>query len=361
MLLNHPDRLDSLALIQLSRKMHEDFYCIVARECFDWYGGLLGWFFQNIGCYSVTRGKTDFHSIAMTKKILQEGRRKLLVFPEGEITADYFKLHKIHDAIFHIALTVQKDLFEANSESPVLIFPAATKFHLECDLASAVNPCLNKIEKRLQLNKNIHPDTYFRINSVVQAYLQLVLDSYGMEKPQTGMENLAEFVAVEILRKIALRTGVACDESLSPLERLYAFRNKAAGHAEERSVALKSSKLRCLGISKPCIYSDFERIERLLILQKMLDHPFCDMEYCRILDFIECELFETISPKGWQSCAVLIGAPVDASSFLLPFLESKEKGVKQLSEHFKEKLQSLLLTNLALPDKKNSRAGLLNQ
>src|ERR1700735_5576120 len=95
--------------------MNEEFYCIAARECFDWDGGWRGRLFQGLGCYSVARGKADFHSIATTEKILREGRRKLVVFPEAEITADATTLHDLHNAIFHIILDVQKELSEKKS------------------------------------------------------------------------------------------------------------------------------------------------------------------------------------------------------------------------------------------------------
>lgn len=344
-LLNHPDRQDAFVPFQLSRQMHENFYCIAARECFDWHGGLLGWLFQRLGCYSIMRGKTDFHSIARTKRILFEGRRKLLVFPEAEITGDYWKLKNLNKAIFHIALAVQQDLSKSdasNLANHVSIFPAAIKFQLKGKLSSAVEPSLRKIEKHLGLKEHNHQDLNLRLTSVIDAYFQLVFDSYGFKKPQDFSVNLAELAAVQIMRKIALRLGLKCDESIPPVERLYAFRVEAAEQTKEPSVAQVPHKFKCMGISKPCIGSDLERVERLLVVQRMLQHPMCDIEYCRILDFLESELFESISPKGWQSCEVILGAPIDVSPFLGTFVESKEEGVQLLSDFFSTKLQSML-------------------
>jgi 1-acyl-sn-glycerol-3-phosphate acyltransferase len=64
---------------------------MVAREVFDWYHGVLGWFFQKFGCYSVNRGSGDVTSIETTKRILRLGQHKLIVFPEAEITGDDHK------------------------------------------------------------------------------------------------------------------------------------------------------------------------------------------------------------------------------------------------------------------------------
>jgi len=351
-LLNHPDRQDPFVIFELANQMHEEFYCIAARECFDWDDGWRGWLFQSLGCYSVARGKADFHSIATTKKILAEGRRKLAVFPEAEITADDDNIHELQKAIFHIVLEVQRELSEGdstNSEDPVVIIPAASRFSLKGDLDSAVKAALQNIEDRLALNSKEHPNVFARINAVVDAYLCRVFDSYGFQKPQASLEKLAELAAAEMLRKIALKIGIDCDDTLSPTERLYAIRNHAAGNTEIDSVALLPQAFNCAGIANPSIQSDFERIERLLVLQRMLVHPSSEIQCCRILDFIETELSGAITPKGWQSCVVLLGTPIDVSSFVELYAQSKEKGVTSLTEHFKEKLQEILVGNLVLP------------
>jgi len=344
-LLNHPDRQDPFVVAELANKMNEEFYCMAARECFDWDGGWRGWLFQSLGCYSVARGKADFHSIATTEKILKEGQRKLAVFPEAEITADDDTLHDMHKAIFHIILDVQKDLSQGSQTGPaesVVIIPAAIKFTLRCNLYNAVRPALKNIEKNLNLKLKDHPDVFARINAVVDAYLSRVFDSYGLKKPEASFGQLAEIAVGEILHKIASRIGVNCDDLLSPTERLYAIRNQAGENIKASSVALLQKAFHCAGIARPSIASDFERIERLLILQRMLQHPSSEIQCCRILDFIESELFGAISPKGRQSCDVMLGLPIEVSSFSDIYAESKEKGVNDLSEYFRQKLQSMI-------------------
>lgn len=343
-LLNHPDRQDPFVVFELAMKTHEEFYCIAARECFDWDHGWRGWLFQSLGCYSVARGKTDFHSIATTKKILLEGRRKLVVFPEAEITADDVKLHDLQKAIFHIVLDVQEELSQGDltdSKDSVVIIPGAIKFFFEGDLASAVQPALQDIEERLALKSKENPNVFSRLNVVVDAYLCRVFDSYGFEKPQACSEKLAEIAAVEILRKIASSIEIDFDDTLSPTERLYVIRNKV-GDTERDSVAVLPRTFHCAGIAKPSVLSDFERVERLLIMQRMLVHPFSQIQCCRILDFIECELSGAITPKGWQSCVVSLGTPIEVSSFVELYDESKEKGVNGLVEHFRQKLEQML-------------------
>jgi 1-acyl-sn-glycerol-3-phosphate acyltransferase len=344
-LLNHPDRQDPFVVFQLAIKMREKFYCVAARECFDWDGGWRGWLFQSLGCYSVTRGQADFHSIATSKKILSEGQHKLLVFPEGEITADERKLHDFHNAIFHIALSVQKELAEGDAkekEHPVLIIPAAIKVSLDGELEPAITPALQKLEKRLAIESNSNQNVLARVQGVVDSYLRLLFDTYGIEKPETSREKIPELAAIKILDRIASREKISIDDSLTPTERLYSMRNEVDDGNKLSSVALHPQTFFCAGIPKPCLSSDFERMERLLILQRMLEHSSSAIQCCRILDFIECELFDKISPKGWQSCKLLLGSAIEASKYLEHYEDSKEEAVSNLSQEFRQQLQEML-------------------
>ncbi|MBS1990413.1 MAG: 1-acyl-sn-glycerol-3-phosphate acyltransferase [Cyanobacteria bacterium SZAS LIN-3] len=345
-LLNHPDRQDPFVIVELARRMKEEFYCIAARECFDWDNGWRGWLFQRIGCYSVARGKADFHSIATTEKILREGKRKLVVFPEAEITADEEHVHDLHKAIFHILLDVQKEFFLAKSKErhQVVIIPAASKFSLAGDLASAVKPALNRLEQKLAIGGLEDGDILEHIKTIVDAYLDRVFKAYGIAKPQDSLENITENGAVQILAKMASALKLQIDRSQTPTEMLYTLRNKTAGGAPSDSIALEPDAFHCAGIAKPSIQSDFERVERLLIMQRMLQHTNSEVQCCRILDFIESELFGRITPKGWQSCHVQLGAPIDVSSFVEQYLESKDSAVVALSDFFKQRLQSMLAT-----------------
>lgn len=342
-LMNHPDRQDPFAIFKLAHQVGEQFHCIVARECFDWDNGWRGWLFQRLGCYSVARGKADFHSIAMTKKILLDGQKKLVVFPEAEITADYEKLHHMQKAIFHIVLDVQHDIDEGkhpNKGDPVYIIPTAIKFELKEDLKTAVSPALAVIEQHLQIAKT-SAEVHDRIDAVISAYLDRVFDSYGLPRAIGPSDKLAEHAATAILQKIKRITKIEVEEN-STIEELYDVRTAATKDIEANSIADKPDAFYCAGLPRPCLRSDFERVERLLILERMLQHRDREIQNCRILDFIESELTGKISPKGRQTCVITPGAPIDMKQFVERYNESKVKAVVSLREYCRNKLQDLL-------------------
>ena len=83
---NHSNRHDPQVMFAFARIVKEDFNYIAAREVFDWDDGWNGWWIQRLGAYSVVRGAADRESFKMTRKIIAEGKKKLVLFPEGEIS-----------------------------------------------------------------------------------------------------------------------------------------------------------------------------------------------------------------------------------------------------------------------------------
>jgi 1-acyl-sn-glycerol-3-phosphate acyltransferase len=116
--INHGDRQDPLVVIALSKYIGESLYCLVAREVFDWYHGLLGWLFQKLGCYSVNRGVADFRSIHTTQQILAHSHKKLVVFPEAEITGDEKRVHDLNPSFIHLLLESQEHIAKSSQSIP---------------------------------------------------------------------------------------------------------------------------------------------------------------------------------------------------------------------------------------------------
>jgi 1-acyl-sn-glycerol-3-phosphate acyltransferase len=83
---NHSNRHDPQTMFFFGQAVGECFNYVAAREVFEWDGGMNGWWLQRIGAYSVVRGAPDRESFKTTKRILSEGKRKLVLFPEGEIS-----------------------------------------------------------------------------------------------------------------------------------------------------------------------------------------------------------------------------------------------------------------------------------
>ena len=77
---NHPTTSDPLIAMYLSRQLGEPFNYMACRELFH---GPWGWTIQRLGAYSIHRGLPDRQSLRMTRHLLAELDRKVVIFPEG--------------------------------------------------------------------------------------------------------------------------------------------------------------------------------------------------------------------------------------------------------------------------------------
>src|SRR6185369_14744519 len=113
-----------------------------------------GWWFQSMGCYSVTRGAADQESFAMTRKILTEGKRKLVMFPEGEVTRRPDFLLPLRKGATHLFFEAQEELRQSQPGEPILIQPIGIRWLYRHDITGWLNFIVGRIENKLDLQNN---------------------------------------------------------------------------------------------------------------------------------------------------------------------------------------------------------------
>ncbi|MFN8551670.1 MAG: lysophospholipid acyltransferase family protein [Candidatus Obscuribacterales bacterium] len=128
---NHSNRHDPQVMFEFSRLAGETFNYVAAREVFDWQNGFNGWWLQHLGCYSVVRGAADRESFKMTKKILTEGKNKLVLFPEGEISRQNDTLMPLESGAAQLTFWAVEELAKHAAGAalePVYLMPIAIKY-----------------------------------------------------------------------------------------------------------------------------------------------------------------------------------------------------------------------------------------
>lgn len=337
-LLNHADRQDPSVVVFLAKHLKEQIHCMVAREVFDWYHGVLGWFFQKFGCYSVNRGAGDTTSIETTKRILKAGKHKLVVFPEAEITGDDHLVHTISTALVHILLEVQEELSE-----PLWVLPVGISYKLETALEVSLERALNAVEKQVGI-KNSVPEISTRISNAIDKlisnladhYSFVVLSDHTQAEKVSGLtkhicNRIAQFIGSEITHK-------------TPEQLLYLLRNavdeKLGTHLPEGDHQKKLSKRNRQFHDE--FINDLNRVENLLIFHRVLQQPSSAIQLCRTVDFLEVETIGRISSKGRQVATVYFGQPLSVADYLTHYKESKHAAIAELKTAIHDRLQAAL-------------------
>ena len=85
---------------------------------------LNAWCMQRAGCFSVDREGSDRKSMKEALRILKEGERGLIIFPEGNVYLTNDKVTPFLDGPAFLGMKAQKDL---GGDHPILAIPVSLK------------------------------------------------------------------------------------------------------------------------------------------------------------------------------------------------------------------------------------------
>lgn len=345
---NHSDKQDPFIVVALAKYMHDIVYCPTAREVFDWNHGIIGWLIQRFGCFSVNRGVVDTRSIRTIQNILTHGRNRMVVFPEAEVTGDDRSVHEVSHALVHVLLRAQNELAKDRSE-PICILPVGVSYSLETALQSSVVPTLNLIERKLSIRQSDQlPDLDTRLRGAIDEVLHAISEQYRFKLPEEQPHHeqvslLARHICTRISAYISDEAAsVAKEETTESL--LHRLRNEVMNYDYSKRVQSpyrRGLRKRNSNSAREWV-GDLDRVERLLIFQRVLNQTASPIQTCRVVDFLENEVCGRMTAKGRQRARVVLGEPIDVSPYLELYKSSKSDAIEQLSTTVRDAIQSTL-------------------
>lgn len=342
---NHPNHMDALVMLELSRRMNRPFYYLVAREVFNIAYGLFGVFLQRLGCYSVVRGGLDRDSLQTTKALLAENWGPLVIFPEGRIS------HQAHAVLpvelgsiqlaFHALHEAYRNLGGSLSVLPSLyIVPVAIRYVAKTPAVSLrLGRRMGELEEALGLEVNPY-----------KPYEQRLWDMGG-----TVLAQLASRLNLSFLYDASLseQMDAVNAELLTRLEGVLGLPVKSGQHWLERTRAIRNAANKWRYESSPEAVSVYaQRLDRqqegeIRYVQRMLEQvvhvnilceslngldnkPEQEEETLRMLERI---VLGTSYVCQSRTAVVRIGEPVDLKTLFPAYLEDRRGTVGAVSQY----------------------------
>lgn len=178
---NHSNRHDPQVMFMFSKFAGEQFNFVAAREVFDFDRGMNGWWLQHLGTYSVVRGAPDRESFKMTKKIICEGKKKLVLFPEGEISNQNDTLMPLETGAAQLSYWALDELNKTDQTSPIYIIPMALKYTYTHNIKATLRQSLDELDSRLGLKSNGSAGMYERLLDTSRALLHELEQEYNLK------------------------------------------------------------------------------------------------------------------------------------------------------------------------------------
>jgi 1-acyl-sn-glycerol-3-phosphate acyltransferase len=191
---NHPRTADPVAMGFLSRAAGCHLYAMASWHLFQngWFNSTM---IRAMGAFSVNREGVDRQAINVAIDLLAEGKRPLVIFPEGATsrTADY--LHALLDGVAFIARAAAKKKSKQTPPGKVVVHPVAVKYLFRGNLGQVADKVLSRIEKRLSWQPQRQLNLLARVAKTGLALLSLKeIEYFGQTQTGTLSERLQKLI-----------------------------------------------------------------------------------------------------------------------------------------------------------------------
>lgn len=358
---NHSYRHDPQVMFSFSKLAGEDFNFIAAREVFDWEHGLNGWWLQHMGCYSVVRGAVDRESFKTTRELLSSGKKKLVLFPEGEISRQNDTLLPLESGAAQLSFWALQDIKKASPNETIYIVPMALKYTYPYDIGSGIRNSLGLLEQKLglsaseidakdQLAKQIDEasdSVRDRLRRVAEKLLQILEKEYRQQPPDgSTMNDRVDKLRRAILQKVAKQLDVELAAGQRELEHVRVLRNTLDDYIyadNGKSEYEKEIHETNAANIKSC-YKDLDRaVNFIAIYDGYVSEHMTQERYSHVLDRLEWEVFgKAPGPRGARRVLIDVGEPINLDDYAEAYKAKKKEAVARVTDDIFSQISSML-------------------
>ncbi len=355
---NHSNRLDPEMIFALSILLREDFNYVAAREVFDWDHGINGWWLQRLGAYSVVRGAADRESFKMTRKIIAEGKKKLVLFPEGEISRQNDTLMPLESGAAQLTFWAVEELQKMSgadnvSLEPIYLTPVALKYTYPDDIRPALKKALDGLENRLDIRKpqESNVDAFYQRLQLIAAKLLDTLEAEYSFKPdpQASINARIQALRAHILNSVAAQLHITLPESAKPLECVRILRNTMDDFVYVQDEEKMSEYQRKIHEQKAAIikgfYRDLDRVVNFIVIYEgYFKEQNTQERFADILERLETEIIGgDPTPKGRRRVLLDVGESINVSARYPEYKKDKRNVLNQVTDEVARQISDMLI------------------
>jgi len=372
---NHSNRHDPQIMFSFGVKAGEYFNFVAAREVFDYDHGVNGWWLQHLGTYSVVRGAADRESFKTTRRILSEGQKKLVLFPEGEISRQNDTIMPLESGAAQLSFWAMADLEKkaqaAKKEDkkddqkagktensavdvdelgfePVYIQPMAFKYTYPEDIASELRGSLKTLEMRLGLKVDEEGSFQTRIKRLAETLLSTLEREYNFKpKDAVTMNDRVKQLRVHILQNLAGILSVELEAGGRELEWVRVLRNKLDDfiYEDEKDMSEYEKEVHAeKEKTYKTYYKDLNRVVNFIsIYDGYVSERSTQERIAEVLERMETEVLGGESPpKGAREVMIDVGEAINLGDYWSLYKKNKKEAVNQVTDRLFSEISRML-------------------
>lgn len=348
---NHPTMEDGMTLYVLSARIGQLFHYIVAREAFE---GLMGWFIQRLGCYSIRRGVGDRTSISQTLNLLKQPSCRLVIFPEGGCSYQNDTIMPFRSGAIQLPMSalaqMAKKVKPSEQIPDMFVVPVSLKYRYRQPMRQVIETTLSRLEERLGIAsesaKAIAPKehNYQRLRRVGnQVILKLEQEAGLGSEDELNWNQRIDRLKQIFVKKCEMALGLEPAVTIPMRERVYKV--QAVLDDTEPTEGEKAVKIDLLGperLTRDEVYWDtvrllnFDAIYDGYVAESPTPERFLDT-----LTRLEREVFhqEHAQPKAPRKACFYIGDPINLKDYLDDYQRDRTATIDQISKNLRTTMQ----------------------
>ncbi|MBX9692624.1 MAG: 1-acyl-sn-glycerol-3-phosphate acyltransferase [Cyanobacteria bacterium] len=340
---NHCSEDDATFVFGLSRALEEDFSYLTAHEIFHGHHGINQYVLPWLGCYSITRGLGDMSAFKTTRRLILENERKLVVFPEGEISHFNELVMPIEPGVVGMSFSALEKLKLDPQPSEIYILPVAIKYQYPKNIQNRLNRALRDIEKILGLSTINTDSMKKRTENAVISLMKKIESNHGTnDEVEFRFAERAYKLRSKILAKVSAQLGIIVPDEYDQLEFAHMLKSRLCNlhfHRTDNLPDLHGQSLKHLyedvmlaidliAIEKSCVTSSFQTASQ--------------DELAEVLHLLERVLFKNNRVYGFRHIKVKIGDPIALGHYFNEYKADRDKTTLKINKRIRLDLLSML-------------------
>ncbi len=349
---SHSGGFEPYLIVYLSKLLKVNFFYLAAMEAFQ-RNPVLGWIMQRMGSYSIIRGTADRKSFQMTKKILAEGKRWLVIFPEGQTVWQNDTVIPFQEGVTQMAFKAVENSDKDGLDSSLTCIPMAIKYVYLKNMDSEIEDSLQRLESQFFTQAPPPLDSsYDRLLRIGSAMLTANEQKHKIKPDDQKsfnerIQSMKEKVVQEIEEKLDIKPRA--DQLL--LDRIRTCFNTldciicADAPSSDYEQKLASEYIQSC---QPLYYDLWRVLQLVAIYDGYVGESLTTERFLDVLCLLEMEVFNERRIWGPRKAIIKVCKPIDLKDALVDYKKDKravihkttlrlENSVREMLEELSEK------------------------
>jgi 1-acyl-sn-glycerol-3-phosphate acyltransferase len=343
---SHSGGFEPHILMYLSKLLGDNYFYLAAMEAFE-QSPIIGWIMQRLGAYSIIRGAADRPSFQMTRKILAEGKRWLVIFPEGQTVWQNSTVIPFQEGVIQIAFKAYEDAAKQEGAPSLHCIPIAIRYVYLQDMHDDIDASLERLEGRLFDTEKLEKlPRYARLRRVGEAVLSAMERMYGVSVEEDRslnerIQDLKEHAVSDIEQRLSIKT--ASDRSL--LDRIRTLFNSVDRivHEEPQGQEYEQQLTEERQRDVRGLYDDLWRaLQFVAVYDGYVSECMTVERFMDVLCLLEMEVFNERQIWGPRKALVKVGEPIDLKDHYSAYKSDRREVVENVTLNLESSVRKML-------------------